>query len=192
MNLGASTALHHSKPEIRQKNLDEGKRFIDLAMQLDCPFVRVFPNELPKTGERARVINLIIEGLAQLGDYAKKGKVTVLMESHGDAVQTSELKQIMEATASSQTGLLWDVVNMWAVTKQPPAAVYGELKKFIRHVHLKDMRFVDGKEHYVRFSTGEAPVFEAINALHNGGYTGYYSFEWKSYGIRKLMHPNWR
>jgi len=45
VNLGASAALHHSEPKLRQQNLDEGKRFIDLAQQLGCPFIRVFPNE---------------------------------------------------------------------------------------------------------------------------------------------------
>lgn len=185
VDLGSSAALHISESSERQKNLDGAKRFIDLAQQLDCPFVRVFPNELPKTSERARVIDLITAGLIELGTYAKGSNVAVLLESHGDAVQTAELRQMMEAAASPNTGLLWDVVNMWAVTKEAPAAVYGQLKKFIRHTHLKDLQFgADGKEHYVRFGTGVAPIFEAVDALHNDGYNGYYSFEWE-----KLWHP---
>lgn len=184
VNLGASAALHHSEPKLRQQNLDQAKRYIDLASALECPFIRVFPNDLPKTSERSKVIDLIINGLVTLGDYAKKNNVVVLMETHGDVVETKELKQIMEAAATTHAGLIWDVVNMWAVTKQPPAQVYGELKKYIRHVHLKDLSIVDGKAHYVRFSTGEAPVFEAIDALRKGGYKGYYSFEWE-----KLWHP---
>ena len=165
VDLGSSAALHHSDPTLRQKNLDEGKRFIDLATQLDCPFVRVFPNELPKTEERSKVIDLIIAGLSNLGDYAKKSNVSVILESHGDAVETKELRHIMDATASPHTGLLWDVVNMWSVTKQPPTQVYAELKPYIRHTHIKDLTFVDGKEHYVRLLTGQAPVLEAIDAL---------------------------
>ncbi len=31
---------------------------------------------------------------------------------------------------------------------------------------------------------GTVPIFEAIDALRKGGYTGYYSFEWE-----KLWHP---
>jgi sugar phosphate isomerase/epimerase len=73
---------------------------------------------------------------------------------------------------------------MWAVTKEPPAMAYGKLKKFIRHTHIKDLNLVNGKEQYVLLGRGETPVFEGIDALRNGGYTGYYSFEWE-----KLWHP---
>ena len=31
---------------------------------------------------------------------------------------------------------------------------------------------------------GEAPIFEAIDILSKGGYSGYYSFEWE-----KMWHP---
>src|SRR5215510_2128093 len=43
VNLGASTALHLPEGSERQKNIDEGKRFIDLAHELKCPYIRVFP-----------------------------------------------------------------------------------------------------------------------------------------------------
>jgi len=36
----------------------------------------------------------------------------------------------------------------------------------------------------VLLGQGEVPIFTAIDALRNGGYKGYYSFEWE-----KLWHP---
>src|SRR5260221_8441794 len=48
VDLGSSATLHFSDSAERLKNLDEGRRFIDLAQQLDCPFIRVFPNNFPK------------------------------------------------------------------------------------------------------------------------------------------------
>ena len=33
VDLGSSCSLHHPKGEVRTKNLDEGKRFIDLARE---------------------------------------------------------------------------------------------------------------------------------------------------------------
>jgi sugar phosphate isomerase/epimerase len=170
--------------DLRQNNLDEAKRFIDLAGQLNCPYIRVFPNKLPKDMQREATIDQIIKGLIELGDYAEKSGVRVLMESHGDAVQTDELKRIMESSSHSQVGMVWDVVNMWSVTKEPPAQVYEKLGKYIYHTHIKDLRFVNGKEQYVLLGTGEAPIFDAIGALIKGGYKGYYSFEWE-----KLWHP---
>ncbi len=70
VDLGSSCALHFPKGEERTKNLDEAKRFIDLAEKLNCPYVRVFPNQLPKDRDRQESLNLIIEGLKELGEYA--------------------------------------------------------------------------------------------------------------------------
>ncbi len=72
VDLGSSAALHHTGKAERQKNIDEAKRFIDLSEALGCPYVRVFPNDLPKDDTRAAVMELIIQGLQVLGDHAKE------------------------------------------------------------------------------------------------------------------------
>jgi sugar phosphate isomerase/epimerase len=183
-NLGASTALHHLDPEKRQKNLDEAMRFIDLAQQLECPYVRVFPNDLPKDQDREKTINAIGEGLLELGKYAEKANVTVLLESHGEVIWKDILHRIMKQAEHPNVGLIWDIFNMWSVTKEPPKEVYATLKKYIRHTHIKDGRLVNGKPEYTFVGQGVAPLTEAINALKSGGYNGYYSFEWE-----KMWHP---
>src|ERR1043166_2907187 len=61
VDLGSSAEMHHSDAAERQKNLDEAKRFIELAEQVKCPYVRVFPNKLPKENRDA-TIDVIING----------------------------------------------------------------------------------------------------------------------------------
>lgn len=185
VNLGSSAAMHHMNVEERKKNIDEAKRFVDLAEKLKCPFIRVFPNDLPKDQDRNATIDLISKGLLEVGDYAKGSNVTVLLESHGEVVKTADLLTIMQAAEHEHVGMIWDIVNMWSVTKESPAMVYGKLKKYIRHTHIKDLNIVDGKEHYTLLGKGVTPVFEGIDALSKGGYKGYYSFEWE-----KLWHPD--
>ena len=184
VDLGSSTNLHIADSTERKKNLDEAKRFIDLAQNIFCPYIRVFPNNLPKDKDKNETMDLITKGLLELGDYAKGSKVSVLMETHGDLVWTEDIQKIMESAFNEHTGLVWDVTNMWSVTKEPPADVYNKLKKYIRHTHIKDMKMTDGKIGYVLLGEGEVPIFTAIDALQNGGYKGYYSFEWE-----KLWHP---
>jgi sugar phosphate isomerase/epimerase len=164
------------------------------TQQLHCPYVRVFPNRLPKEQDKNATIELITKGLQELGEYARNTDVTVLMETHGDLVETALLEQIMKEAQGPHTGLIWDVYNMWSITKEPPAQVYPKLKKYIRHTHIKDGKtiggqvvdgkVVDGKEQYRFLGQGESPIFDAIGLLYEGGYTGYYSFEWE-----KLWHP---
>lgn len=184
VDLGSSTNLHIADGSERKKNLDEAKSFIDLAQKIECPFIRVFPNKLPKNNSRNEAMNLIISGLLELGQYAKGSKVKVLMETHGDVVWTEDILKIMQSAFNDNTGLVWDITNMWSITKEPPVEVYQKLKKYIYHTHIKDLKMMDGKEHYVLLGQGEVPVFTAIDALQNGGYKGYYSFEWE-----KLWHP---
>jgi len=183
VNLGSSAEMHHSDETERRKQMDEAKRFIDLAQQLNCPFIRVFPNKLSKE-DRSASIDTIIKGLKEAGNYANGTSVMVLMETHGDAVESAVLKQIMDAVNHPKVGLVWDVSNMWTVTKEPPAQVYSLLKNYIHHTHVKDAKLADNGPQYKLMGKGEVPIFEAIDILHKDGYKGYYSFEWE-----KLWHP---
>ncbi len=184
VNLGSSTNLHQPEGAERRKQIDDGKRFIDLAHQLDCPYVRVFPNNFPKDQDKNAAIDLISKGLIELGNYAKSSNVKVLMETHGDAVYTNDVEKIMKLSAHPQVGLIWDPLNMWTITKESPTTVYEKLKKYIHHTHIKNALLVDDKINYVLLEKGKVPIFEAIDALIMNGYKGYYSFEWE-----KLWHP---
>jgi len=184
VDLGSSATLHFPEGDERKKNLDEGKRFIDLAQQISCPYVRVYPNNFPKDQDKQPTKELIAKGLLELGDYAKGSNVTVLMETHGDAVYIADILDIAKASAHEHVGLVWDPYNMWSVTKESPESAYETLKKYIKHTHIKDARQINGKAQFVLLGTGNSYIFEAINVLVKNKFPGYYSFEWE-----KLWHP---
>lgn len=184
VDLGSSCTLHFADATERKKNLDEGKRFIDLAHEIKCPYVRVFPNLFPKEQEKQQTMDLITKGLLELGEHANNSGVAVLIESHGDLTNTDDLEKIMIAAEHPHVGMIWDVTNVWTITKEPPVILYERLKKYIRHTHIKDAKIVDGKINYVFLGQGDVPIFEAIDALAKDNYKGYYSFEWE-----KLWHP---
>jgi sugar phosphate isomerase/epimerase len=184
VNLGSSANMHFLDLAKRQKNLDEAKKYIDLAHQLNCPFIRVFPNDLPKDQDEKATIETIIQSLITLGDYAKTSGIKVLLESHGKVIKSDMLLHIMQETNHQHVGLVWDFFNMWSVTKEAPADMYNVLKKYIYHTHIKDAILTDNGETYTLLGEGNSPVKEALHALKSGGYTGYYSFEWE-----KLWHP---
>ncbi|MES1218831.1 MAG: sugar phosphate isomerase/epimerase family protein [Bacteroidota bacterium] len=189
VDLGSSATLHFPDGAERKKNLNDGKRFIDLAQQINCPNVRVYPNNFPKDQDKNATIEFIVKGLVELGDYAKAGKINVLMETHGDAVRIDDIEKIMQSANHPQVGLVWDLSNMWVVTKEAPADMYRKLKKYIHHAHIKDAKLVDGKPQYTLLGQGEVPIFEGIDLLSKGGYKGYYSFEWEKLWHPELMEP---
>lgn len=189
VNLGSSANMHFLDPKKRQNNLDDARKYIDLAQQLNCPFIRVFPNDLPKDQDEKATIDAIIQSLIVLGDYAKTSGVKVLLESHGKVIQSDMLLHIMKETNHVNVGLVWDFFNMWSVTKEAPADMYGQLKKYIHHTHIKDAILTDKGETYTLLGEGNAPVKEALHALKSGGYAGYYSFEWEKLWHMEIQEP---
>lgn len=184
VNLGSSCTLHFPAGAERAKNIDEGKRFIEIAADIKCPFIRVFPNNFPKDQEKEQTLDLIASGINELTQFAKGSSVDVLIETHGDLVKANDVLSLMKKVNQKGAGLIWDVTNMWTITKESPAAVYPLLAPYIKHTHIKDAYFDNGKWNYVLLGKGAVPIFEAINLLKANHYKGYYSFEWE-----KLWHP---
>jgi len=182
-DLGASSHMHVADPEQRAKHLADARRFIDLASALEVPYVRVFGNELK--GPREEVIARVVDGLHQLGEYAGPRGVTVIIESHGDFVESPTLKEVLTRTDSKNVALLWDAHHTFVDGHEQPEHTVAELGSWIRHTHLKDS-VPDAKgRKYVLTGTGEVPVERQVLALRRIGYKGYYCFEWE-----KLWHPD--
>ncbi|HKQ80547.1 MAG TPA: sugar phosphate isomerase/epimerase family protein [Blastocatellia bacterium] len=184
--LGASTNLHEPEAGKRAKQMDEAKRFIELAHRLSAPYVRVFPNQLVKGEERKTTIDRIVTGLRELGDHAKGSGVEVIVESHGEFTTSPPLLEIIQGAAHPNVAFLWDAHHT-CVAGEKPAETFKQLGRYVRHTHLKDSRAPKGDEkgrRYVLTGSGEVPVKETVKVLAAGGYRGYYSFEWE-----KKWHP---
>jgi sugar phosphate isomerase/epimerase len=184
--LGASANMHEPDAAKRARQMDEAKRFIELAHQLRAPYVRVFPNQLVKGEDRKVTIDRIIAGLRELGDQAKGSGVTIIVESHGEFVTSPPLLEIIEGAGRPNVAFLWDAHHT-CVAGEAPAETFRRLGRYVRHTHLKDSRAPKGDEkgrRYVLTGSGEVQVKETVKVLAAGGYRGYYSFEWE-----KKWHP---
>jgi sugar phosphate isomerase/epimerase len=182
-DLGSSSTMHISEPAERAKQLADGRNFIGLASTLGVPYVRVFGNEL--RGPRDEVIARVADGLHQLGEYAGPRGVTVIIESHGDFVNSPLLKDVLTKADSKHVALLWDAHHTYTDGHEEPEHTVAELGNWIRHTHLKDS-VPDGKDRkYVLTGKGDVPVERQVQALRKIGYKGYYCFEWE-----KMWHPD--
>jgi len=183
-DLGASARMHESDPKVRAAQIDEGKRFVDLAHQLRAPYVRVFGDSIPAGQSKADVISRIVDGLRMLGEYAKGSGVGIIIESHGDFTDSPTLVELLKRTGMDDVALLWDAHHTFVAGKEPPGTTWAALGPSVRHTHLKDSRPEGADVRYVLTGTGTVPVREIVRVLKRGGYTGYYGFEWE-----KRWHP---
>ena len=137
--LGASAHMHEMDPAKHAVQLDEGRRFIDLAQALAAPYVRVFGNNYVEGVPRADMLAHIAGGLHDLGAYAQGKNVTVIIESHGDFTDSPALLEILQKADSPNVALLWDAHHTFVAGKEEPEDTVRQLGRYIRHVHLKDV-----------------------------------------------------
>jgi sugar phosphate isomerase/epimerase len=183
-DLGASSRMHEADPKVRAAQLDEGRRFIDLAARLKVPYVRVFGDKVPPGEARAAVIPRVVDGLRTLGEHAKGSGVGIIIESHGDFTDSPSLLEILKGAALPNVALLWDAHHTVVAGKETPAQTYAALGSYVRHTHLKDSRPEGTGVRYVLTGTGTVPVKDTVTVLVKAGYKGYYCYEWE-----KAWHP---
>jgi sugar phosphate isomerase/epimerase len=183
-DLGASARMHEKDPATRQAQLDEGRRFIDLAHALEVKYVRMFGDKFPAGEPRDDVMKRVIEGFQQMAAHAKAAGVVVLQESHGDFTKSKDLAAIQTGVNSDGFALLWDAHHTFVAAGEAPADTYAALGRYVRHTHLKDSKPAGADRRYVLTGTGEVPVKTQVSVLAKAGYKGYYCFEWE-----KKWHP---
>jgi sugar phosphate isomerase/epimerase len=183
-DLGASARMHEADPKIRAAQMDEGKRFVDLAHQLRVPYVRVFGDSVPPGQSKTEVLSRIVDGLRTLGDYARGSGVAIIIESHGDFTDSPTLAELLTRSAMDSVALLWDTHHTYVEGKEQPTATWAALGRYVRHTHLKDSKPEGSGVRYVLTGTGAVPVREIVRVLKQGGYKGYFGFEWE-----KTWHP---
>jgi sugar phosphate isomerase/epimerase len=183
-DLGASARMHEKDAKVRAAQLDEGRRFIDLAHTLGVKYVRMFGDKIPEGEPREDVMTRVVEGFQQMAAHAKSAGVVVLMESHGDFTRSKDLVAIERAVASEAFALLWDAHHTFVAGQEAPADTWAAIGRLVRHTHLKDSKAAGADRRYVLTGTGEVPVKAQVSVLAKAGFKGYYGFEWE-----KKWHP---
>lgn len=186
--VSSSANLYFDDAAKREKELSDARRFIDLASNLEAPYVRVFGGKaqtdsdpFPNAETKARVAS----GLRELGAYAGPRKVTVIIESHDHFTASPTLSDVLKAAGSDHVGLLWDAHHTFATSGEDPEFTVKQLGPWIRHTHLKDSTGNGEDRKYVLTGRGNVPIERQIKALQSIGYKGFYCFEWE-----KVWHPD--
>ncbi len=177
----------------------EVKDYVMLAAAMNVhgmktPYVRLLgekgpDTEHPSEEEKAKTLATYME----LCRFAAPFGVTLLVETNGYMAETKVLKEFMEAVEAAgitNAGVIWDVHHTYRYYNESPAESYGNIKKYIKHTHFKDSVVGrNGKLSYMLCGYGDLPIEEAVALLRDGGYEGYYSYEWVKRWSKELAEP---
>ncbi|MGI6706000.1 MAG: sugar phosphate isomerase/epimerase family protein [Clostridia bacterium] len=175
-------------PEERERTLREAKEYIDLAAGLEAPYIRLLGDTYPEpTGDVD--VGLVKDMAGRLADYAAKENVTLLIETNGFFSNTEKLARLLDDLNHPHVAALWDIHHPYRFAGESPEVTYGNLAKYIRHVHIKDSRLENRKIRYTTLGGGDLPVEGCVRVLEQGGYDGFYSLEWVKRWDLSLEEP---
>lgn len=207
--LASSVRFDGREASERANQLEQGRRYIELAVDLGAEFIRVFGDLLPEEPiGREAVMQQIAEGLRTLGEAAQPAGIQILLETHGDFSASPPAEEVMRRVNHPHVGLVWDTHHPWRFFDEPLAETWQRLRPWTRHTHWKDSvrvfetvptsaealaaaqqasTLMGGHRHadYVLFQGGEFPARECLKLLLDSGYSGWHSLEWE-----KMWHPD--
>lgn len=190
-------------------SLDAGERSVDIerfraciaaARSLDCSRIRVYAGAYLATDRprRTEMWQRLIESLQVLAERASEAGVILCVENHFNTMTASaaETAQLVHAVGSPNVGVLYDQANLTFTHHEAPDEAIALQGPLIRHVHVKDLVFVDPAAAF--HATAVATVDQSernvrsrvvgdgiidwrgiIAQLTARGYTGYLSVEYE-------------
>ena len=176
----AYTSFVSSLTAERQSNVEELRRYADLAAELDAPYVRTFLGELP-AGVKAdsSIYKNISDCLNSASEYADSMGVKIAVEPHDDFVRSSSIIPLFENNqAHPSLRVIWDLGNTFAAGEDP-AEGFDLLKNHIGYVQVKDGKGRGSDWQLGAVGEGEVSLKEAFTLLQANDYQGVFSVEWE-------------
>lgn len=156
-----------------ERSVREAKSAIDLAVLLECPFVRVFAFEIPSREKTAVGVARIAGRLRKICDHADKTGTKIVVENGGSFETAVQLRDLIEHVGHSLLGASYSIATGAAAGDDPVAAV-AALGSRLWLARFKDLR--SGQP--VRLGEGDVPCREFAAALGRARFAGPAVYEW--------------
>jgi sugar phosphate isomerase/epimerase len=139
LSYGSTCEFHSPDAAVRKQNVEEAKRFIDLAHDTGAWGVKVRPNGLPKEVPKDTTIGRIGDCLKELGDYGGGRGVEIWMEVHGALTQDPPVSAaIMKAARHDSVGVCWNS-NPTDLVNGSVKPSFDLLRPWIKNVHINEL-----------------------------------------------------
>jgi sugar phosphate isomerase/epimerase len=139
LSFGSTCEFQSPDPATRKQQVEEAKRWVELAHDTGAWGVKVRPNGLPKDVAPETTISRIAECLREVGDYGAGRGVEIWMEVHGAQTQNPPVSAaIMRATRHDNVGLCWNS-NPTDVVNGSVKPSFDLLRPWIKNVHINEL-----------------------------------------------------
>lgn len=175
----AYTSFVSEAVEERQANVDELRRYCDLAAELNATYVRAFLGELPAgTKIDSHVYEKISDCLSTAVAYAESIGVSIAIEPHDDFVRSSTIIPILDQVQHPALRVIWDIGNMFAAGEAIGEG-FKHLKNRLAYVQVKDGKGSGNNWQLCLLGNGDVPLNQAFELLRSMNYPGAFSVEWE-------------
>jgi sugar phosphate isomerase/epimerase len=158
--LGTVCEFQSTDPAKVRQNVEDCKRWCQLAEDLGAHGVKVRPNGLPSGADLQTTLAQIGDALRECGDAAVQHGVEIWMEVHGQVTQNPPNAQtILKHCAHPRVGACWNS-NGTDVMNGSVAASFALLKPYIRSCHINDL-------------WSSYPYAELFSLFRKNGYAGF-------------------
>jgi sugar phosphate isomerase/epimerase len=164
--------------EVRNSNVDELRRYTDLAAELSAEYVRAFLGELPDgTNLDATIYENISDCLNLASEYATSVGVKIAVEPHDNFARSSVVLPVFDQS-HPYLRVIWDVGNTFAIGEDPEESL-ELLQDRLAYVQLKDGKRGEFRWQLCSFGQGNVPLARALELLSAHGFAGGFSVEWE-------------
>lgn len=175
----AYTSFVSESAEERQANVDELRRYADLAAEVGAGYVRTFLGELPKGIHlNSSTYQKILECLNAATEHADSVGVKIAIEPHDDFVLSSTITPILTRVQHPALRVIWDIGNTFAAGEDPDQAVES-LKDRLAYIQVKDGQRDETSWQLCWLGQGNVPLDRAFELLLADGFEGAFSVEWE-------------
>jgi sugar phosphate isomerase/epimerase len=151
-------------PAVRQAAIERTSQFVDLAADLGCGRIRVFGNNFPEGVPKPEVVQYVGESLRKCGQHAEGEGVDVLLEMHGEFYYWEYCLGAVQIADHPQVAINYNC-DVKDLVEGSVAYTFGQVKDYIRHVHLHDLE------------NDRFPYTELFGILKEMQYDGFCSLE---------------
>lgn len=157
-------------PAKRREQVEMTKSWIDHAVVLGAPFIRVFAGGVPENHSEEEAFRWVVECLQEVTDYAAQRGVVVALENHHGITATAEqVVRLCRAVQHPWFGVNLDLGNF----KGDIYSQFEQVAPYAVNVHAKTHYRDDNGKHL------EVDYERALRILQKAGYKGYVSIEYE-------------